>query len=170
MGNILLTSAEYNDLYRKGKEEYIDGSKELLECKIVEDNTCIILDEDDKIIAQFDVNRPETNIFRDLTDCLFEIKISCDEQSLGITRECEWCINELGCCKRCSSSFDKINNIRFVDPIQYRSKYTYDKLLNLRNKINGPEIKSDCDEIKEINKTIKKLSKQLDAIIKKWEY
>lgn len=59
---------------------------------------CITNDEEGKnVVAQFNANTPDGEIFQRMEGCLIQFVPNEDGKSLSVIRDCQWCDKEMEC-------------------------------------------------------------------------
>lgn len=187
MGNIVLSKEEYNKLHGIEAKCYFDSEDaENYYCEDIDGEIYIIeriydIDEDgvehiksENIVARFDANTPEGEVFSRLANCcMFQFRQNEDGKSLSVARNCFWCDKESNCTNYARVDYKIIDKIRFVDPVEFRDEDTFITLEMWKNTISRlaeNPIQSEYGKISKINETVKLLQSQLIEVFKEWEY
>ena len=183
----MLPNEEYNKLYGEATNGRFDSENATnYYCKEINGEICIIeriydVDENDKeyidaenIVAKFNADTPEGEIFSRLEDCcIFLFHPNDNGKSLNVTRNCFWCDKELGCANYTKVKYRVFDKIRFIDPIKFRDENILSTLEAWKNTISGfikDPVQSEYIKIRKRNETIKQLHSQLVDVCKEWEY
>lgn len=177
MINVVLSVDDYNKLFKLSLAEY---------------NFCLVRKNDnyvtintiyDEIIAKIRVNTAEGKILIRYTNCF--LKVIKNSGVISLCKECfsftnddsENCIIDGG---RYTCKFDeqlkqldrKIEDIRFIDPLQNKDYEIVKKMKKYREKISG--IRKELEYIKSIdvlgiNIALEKVEYQINNLLQKWD-